>query len=153
MDLFQNNEFIHPNRNSDNKVQTCVTSVHEFVWTFLDNVAHFRRSGENVGSNISQDASFFRFGIGVEKLRETNLPLTTHQNNEVPPDLGVGCVHSFGTTNCIHRESIIVVAFVFLCRRGALTISSSNSLRRISNFLLLLQISYSDSDLQRETKR
>lgn len=88
MYLFQHNQFIHLHRRSHNKIQTCISSVHKFIFPLFNNIAHFGLAGEYVGGNIAQYALLLRVGVAREEFRETDFALSGHEHDEIPSACG-----------------------------------------------------------------
>lgn len=90
MDLFQNNKFVHSQRNADDKVEAGITAVHKLVRPLFNNVTHLGCPGQNVGSDISQNTTLFRFGIGRKEFAQSDLALPAHEDDKIKPHLRKG---------------------------------------------------------------
>ena len=87
MDLFQDDQFVHSQRDTDDKIQRRVSPVDEFVRPLFDDVTHFGGTWQNIGRDVPQDPAFVTLGVGREEFAQPNFTLTAHQDDEIPPDL------------------------------------------------------------------
>lgn len=85
MNLLEHDELVERAWHAGHEVEAGVASVDELVVPLLDDVAHLGLSGQDLGRDVPHDASLLRLGVGREVLRQSNLALAGHENDEVPP--------------------------------------------------------------------
>lgn len=102
VDLLQNDQLVHLHGRPHDEVQARVPPVHELVLPLLDDVAHFGLARQDVGCDVAQDALLLRFGVGGEELREADLALAGHEDDEIPA-AGGGGLGLDGGVVVVHR--------------------------------------------------
>ena len=123
MNLLQNDQLIHLDGRPHDKIQTGIAPIDKLVLPLLDDIAHLRLPGKDVGGDVPEDAAFFGFRVGGEEFREADFPLARHEDYEVPAAGGGDFGFEFvGVVQVGHGGRGVLLGVV---RRGLATVEKS----------------------------